>query len=971
MTSPKEMGLSRSERTPEKIFRDENRSSNLDELPYTERLVLENLMLKKRIESQEMTIDALRLQLISHGIPIQAPSVPQELKDEIPERSQRRQPNAGRPLSSCENDLSSLTRTQTDVQPLSVLKLSNGNRESQDIGESNRSSVYSELQEAPQGPLYSNRSSAYSVLEHAAVSNLRGGKSMSVSESEDTNEYSAPAVKVQPKTQEVRKIPDINVYDDNKNRSVEDTRGDTSPLLKEEGHLLTDMSSSNSPQLSYKSKIKLPKNVSSPLSSTFEGIHTDSSAVYQLEDSKNVTSADTRIPPTPSTPEISGSMDISGTNSAFKYNSKFIHKPTEIMKQTSDFGRQLAAERGNASTPKINTAVQLPSFKTESQFLSTNSSTHSFVHSPTQDEQISFLIEPKDIHTISLDVVSTLSVMSNAQARKTDDSLCTIAIKDKETSKEMWSIRKTYNQLVSFDQSIRPVFDYFGLPSIPEKSLFTSSSPSKVDSRKSILQGYFSSIFLMPHIPQSLLLVICRFLSTNLVNPLDDYRSGAKKEGFLIKRYKGLGTNWKIRWCQVDGPFLEIYEYPGGPCIEQIRLVGSQIGKQNADSVAEDKGYRHAFLVLETNQKKLTGSQPKHFFCAESDDERNRWINSLIEFVEAPDSLGISVLDQRIPMFSGKLDKREQEDKGFRSSTVTTLSAFDQNSTSETVDLKESKEIKRQRKKSLFPFMTKFNNLVESGISDDSSQAIDTSPTLKQSPQSPEADIQLYLNKMNLEEDINTDIFGKNIEVAYNYSNGVIFDRKIPSICSRCIEFLLKSGAMYEEGIFRLSGSASTIRQLKEQFNDAHDVDLFESAFKPDIHTVAGLLKAYLRETPAPILGGQQYEDLKHIVESRGKQTSRSALAVIFRDYLSNSNNIDDIHYNTCYVIFRFLSLIITNKGVNKMNLRNMCIVFVPTLKISLEVLEAFLVDFPCIFEGSLPFPDEERENLDLYIPNF
>ena len=130
-------------------------------------------------------------------------------------------------------------------------------------------------------------------------------------------------------------------------------------------------------------------------------------------------------------------------------------------------------------------------------------------------------------------------------------------------------------------------------------------------------------------------------------------------------------------------------------------------------------------------------------------------------------------------------------------------------------------------------------------------------------------------------------------------------------------------------------------------------------------------MKTYLRELPTPILGAQQYNDLKHISDTRGESSSRSALALIFRDYLSNSSNIYDIHYNVCYVVFKFLNQIIGNKGTNRMNLRNVCIVFVPTLNISLDVLTTLLVDFECIFEGGTPIANDKREVLDLYIPNF
>ena len=190
---------------------------------------------------------------------------------------------------------------------------------------------------------------------------------------------------------------------------------------------------------------------------------------------------------------------------------------------------------------------------------------------------------------------------------------------------------------MAFDNEIRPIVEYFGLPPIPDKSLLLSTSPNKVDARKNNLQNYFNTIFLMPHLPHIILYRICKYLSLDLINPLDDFRSGARKEGYLIRRYKGLGSSWKIRWCQVDGPFLEIYEIPGGVCIEQIKLKGSQIGKQTNDSVAEERGYRHAFLIMEP-QKKISSSSSKYFFCAESDEERDDWVEALVEFNEVGDT---------------------------------------------------------------------------------------------------------------------------------------------------------------------------------------------------------------------------------------------------------------------------------------------------------------------------------------------
>ncbi|KAH9971782.1 hypothetical protein BJV77DRAFT_958134, partial [Russula vinacea] len=58
----------------------------------------------------------------------------------------------------------------------------------------------------------------------------------------------------------------------------------------------------------------------------------------------------------------------------------------------------------------------------------------------------------------------------------------------------------------------------------------------------------------------------------------------------------------------------------------------------------------------------------------------------------------------------------------------------------------------------------------------------------------------------------------------------------LPAIVFRCIEYLEKTKAEQEEGIFRLSGSSAVIKSLKDKFNSA------------------GLLKSFLRDLPSSIL---------------------------------------------------------------------------------------------------------------------
>ena len=58
---------------------------------------------------------------------------------------------------------------------------------------------------------------------------------------------------------------------------------------------------------------------------------------------------------------------------------------------------------------------------------------------------------------------------------------------------------------------------------------------------------------------------------------------------------------------------------------------------------------------------------------------------------------------------------------------------------------------------------------------------------------------------------------------------------------------------MYQEGIFRVSGSARVMERLRESFDLIGDANL-EDLVPADITAVAGLLKKYIRELPQSVI---------------------------------------------------------------------------------------------------------------------
>lgn len=96
------------------------------------------------------------------------------------------------------------------------------------------------------------------------------------------------------------------------------------------------------------------------------------------------------------------------------------------------------------------------------------------------------------------------------------------------------------------------------LPKLPDKNLFTTHAPSKVDARKVALEQYLQQV-------TSLRIKdtrdLCEFLSTNVVER-ERRREGHDagwKEGYLTKRGKNFG-GWKTRYFVLRGPILEYFD---------------------------------------------------------------------------------------------------------------------------------------------------------------------------------------------------------------------------------------------------------------------------------------------------------------------------------------------------------------------------------------------------------------------------
>ena len=443
------------------------------------------------------------------------------------------------------------------------------------------------------------------------------------------------------------------------------------------------------------------------------------------------------------------------------------------------------------------------------------------------------------------------------------------------------------------------------------------------------------------------------------------------KEGYLTKRGKNFG-GWKARYFVLDGPELKYYDTQNGPQIGVIKLYKAQIGKQSQaashDATGKeeeaDNQYRHAFLVLEPKRKD-SSSLVRHVLCAESDEERDAWVAALLKWVEKKDGKAGSQSDARMSRMHdpvtpkpkrrapsrpergdefgkeadiGDVEHGEQLVQGTNyEDTVagelpiqgTTASSYGgsrgmasppltgnfngmlappQNNARNTMLISgpsngsviqntENWGMKtpvKEKKRSIFGFhRARTPSDTTSGQSSTSSSIL-------------AADRRAPLLRP---------VFGMPLAEAVDSAPPHGVDVHLPAVVYRCIEYLEAQGAAKEEGIFRLSGSQTVIKGLRERFNNDGDVRLLDGSYY-DVHAVASLLKLYLRELPSSVLTRDFHLDFLKSLEIEDRDRKISAINVLVH-LLPRANF--ELLSNLC----SYLADIANASDINKMNVRN------------------------------------------------
>ncbi|KAI8996360.1 hypothetical protein BD414DRAFT_477690 [Trametes punicea] len=681
-------------------------------------------------------------------------------------------------------------------------------------------------------------------------------------------------------------------------------------------------------------------------------------------------------------------------------------------------------------------------------------------------------------------VVSSSSIRPNDRGK---DVLSFIISVDPGRGKEGWKVEKLYSDVLGLDTRVRAAVGRSAakkLASLPEGRLWRDHAPAKVDQRKAALEQYLRSLIALPVKNKD---EVVAFFTSDIVRETSKPVSQAGyKEGYLTKRGKNFG-GWKTRYFVLNGPTLEYYESRGGTHLGSIMITGAQIGRQQRTPEKregdEDNEYRHAFLIIEA-KRGPNGSSARHVLCAESDEERDAWVEELVRYVTgtyndeqgpvsaaggsssvslssavqstqprsstssnpptdpqstplrrstkeiviakgpampisqlAPDSSNAklfsaaaypeTVSNSPAKSVAPSVTERLEADVPLSSSLPVSSPLVEEPETSFAFGQRANSElghypdlVDQRVAASRSPEQAKRNKMKRMSVKPPSIPERSSSPEKDATPTTPKVDAH---GKVKISGPMNgTPIpagykFGKEppppeqppantsdrrektkSRTFKNWGFGRTHDKgtavavptyvpravfgvsledslevaqiaSLPAIVFRCIQYLEAKKAEQEEGIYRLSGSSAVIKSLKDRFNAEGDVDLLASDEYWDPHAIAGLLKTFLRELPASILTRDLHLRFLSVIDFVDPQERIRELSHLI-------SSLPLANYSLLRALTAHLILIVQNANVNKMTMRNVGIVFSPTLGIPAGVFSLMLGEFNRVFnvDGTL-----------------
>ncbi|XP_038018783.1 rho GTPase-activating protein 23 [Motacilla alba alba] len=149
-------------------------------------------------------------------------------------------------------------------------------------------------------------------------------------------------------------------------------------------------------------------------------------------------------------------------------------------------------------------------------------------------------------------------------------------------------------------------------------------------------------------------------------------------------------------------------------------------------------------------------------------------------------------------------------------------------------------------------------------------------------------------------------------------------NKNVPLIVEACCKVVEDRGLEYM-GIYRVPGNNAVVSSLQEQLNKgATEINLQDERWQ-DLNVISSLLKSFFRKLPEPLFTDDKYNDFIEANRIEDASERMRTLRKLIRDLPGH-------YYETLKFLVSHLKTIADHSEKNKMEPRNLALVFGPTL---------------------------------------
>ncbi len=148
--------------------------------------------------------------------------------------------------------------------------------------------------------------------------------------------------------------------------------------------------------------------------------------------------------------------------------------------------------------------------------------------------------------------------------------------------------------------------------------------------------------------------------------------------------------------------------------------------------------------------------------------------------------------------------------------------------------------------------------------------------------------------------------------------------RPVPFIITSCVREVERRG-LGEVGIYRVSGSAADVGRLRRAY-ETNPYEAEQLLKECDVHSVAGVLKQYLRDLPECLFTAAVYRQLFEAYHDPDHERRRHLYLQLFAQVPQSPNQA------CCVFLIEHIVRVSQCEAQNKMSLHNLATVFGPTM---------------------------------------